>query len=345
MATPKVKPTTYVHFYTTRYTPEDQDPLELTEPQEAYSWYKEKSDGSQMTMSDRRWLTKEGVIENAKKILGEEFWKDENVVVSDDWYELITGEQREEKVDKSEIKLPTDILEEFQSMPRSDLAVELVDSMGSDEMICRAARVSTLGAESLETEESSGLINFLMKNRHGSPFEHGTMTFRITAPIVVWREFMRHRIGYSYNEQSGRYMELKAEAYVPIPERPLVQVGKAGAYSFEEGTKEQYELVCEQLLNAYDAAWSAYHAMLDAGVAKEVARFCLPLGTYSTAYVTCNPRSLMHFLSLRTKSPLAKFPSFPQWEIERLAVEMESIFMDLFPSTYTAFNENGRVSP
>src|SRR5574343_629605 len=88
--------------------------------------------------------------------------------------------------------------------------VALHQHMGDDQAICQAARVSTYGIDSYSTEESAGLINFLMKNRHGSPFEHGLMTFRITAPIFVWREFMRHRIGFSYNEQSGRYMELEA---------------------------------------------------------------------------------------------------------------------------------------
>lgn len=227
----------------------------------------------------------------------------------------------------------------------SDMVVDLVQNSGSDEMICQAARVSTLGAESLETEESTGLIKFLMKNRHGSPFEHGMMTFRITAPIFVWREFMRHRIGFSYNEQSGRYMELAAEAYIPPIERPLTQIGKAGAYEFVQGTADQYEITIKELCKSYDQAWSSYHAMLDAGIAKEIARICLPVATYSTAYVTCNPRSLMSFLSLRTKHPTSKFPSYPQWEIENVAVRMEAIFADLYPITYTAFHENGRVSP
>ena len=97
---------------------------------------------------------------------------------------------------------------------RNDFDVELVDSMGSDELICRAARVSTLGAASIDTSESAGLIGFLMGNRHGSPFEHNAMMLRVTAPIFVWREFMRHRIGFSYNEESGRYKVLDGVFYV-----------------------------------------------------------------------------------------------------------------------------------
>jgi thymidylate synthase (FAD) len=155
---------------------------------------------------------------------------------------------------------------------RSDFDVDLVEHAGSDEFICKAARVSTLAAESLETTESSGLINFLMKNRHGSPFEHGMMTFRITAPIFVWREFMRHRIGFSYNEQSGRYMEMLPVFYVPPPNRPLLQVGKPGAYSFEPGATWQQEITRSELFRVYDNAWPGYQYLLARGIAKEVAR-------------------------------------------------------------------------
>jgi thymidylate synthase (FAD) len=228
---------------------------------------------------------------------------------------------------------------------RSDFDVDLVQVTGDDQLICQAARVSTLGADSLETEESAGLINFLMKNRHGSPFEHAALTFRITAPIAVWRDFMRHRIGFSYNEESGRYKVLDPVFYMPRTDRPLQQVGKAGAYSFEEGTEFQRDVVMEEISFACATAWWAYRNMLDEGIAKEVARFVLPVATYSTAYVTCNPRSLMAFLSLRTKHPGALFPSFPQWEIDQVANQMEGIFKEHFPLTHKAFNQNGRVSP
>jgi thymidylate synthase (FAD) len=228
---------------------------------------------------------------------------------------------------------------------RSNFGVDLIEHAGSDQLICRAARVSTLGAASLETKESDGLINFLMKNRHGSPFEHGYMCFRITAPIFVWREFMRHRIGFSYNEQSGRYMELEPEFYVPPPERALEQVGKPGHYEFVPGSKEMYDAVFRELKMQYKGAWSSYQIMLGDGIAKEVARICLPVGIYSTAYVSCNPRSIMSFLSLRTKDPASTFPSFPQWEINQVADLIEDQFQVYFPGTHAAFHANGRVSP
>lgn len=228
---------------------------------------------------------------------------------------------------------------------RSDFDVELVDFGGSDELICKAARVSTLGAASINSSESSGLINFLMKNRHGSPFEHGMMMFRITCPIFVWREFMRHRIGFSYNEQSGRYMELDPTFYIPPPHRNLVQIGKPGHYEFVPGSKEDYQLMYECLETTYMVAWDGYQRQLEAGIAKEVARLCLPLATYSSAYVTCNPRSLMSFLSLRTKVEGSLFPSYPQWEINQVATLLEGYFGEHFPLTYSAFGASGRVSP
>lgn len=228
---------------------------------------------------------------------------------------------------------------------RSDFDVELIQVAGDDEFICKAARVSTLGAASIETEESAGLINFLMKNRHGSPFEHGMSTFRITAPIFVWREFMRHRIGFSYNEESGRYKELDGVFYIPPPGRHLVQVGKPGAYEFVAGTDEDYSFMTSMLKSSYFWAWDSYQQQLKAGIAKEVARMCLPVATYSSAYVTCNPRSIMAFLSLRTNVPSSAYPSKPQWEINQVANDMESYFMAHFPLTHDAFCKNGRVSP
>lgn len=228
---------------------------------------------------------------------------------------------------------------------KSTFDVQLVDSMGTDQLICMAARVSTLGDDSINTEESAGLINFLMKNRHGTPFEHGAMMFRISCPIFVWREYMRHRIGFSYNEQSGRYMELSPVFYVPDRNRPLTQIGKPGHYEFVEGTLQQYETAQLYLRSAYEASWVGYKAMLDAGIAKEVARMCLPVALYSTAYVTLNPRSMMNFLSLRTKDENSLFPSFPMHEINCVANYMEEMFEHIFPITHAAFENARRVAP
>ena len=227
---------------------------------------------------------------------------------------------------------------------RSDFDVELVQVNASDKMVSMAARVSTQGSDTRSRDDETGLINFLMRNRHGSPFEHGLFTWKISAPIFVWREFMRHRIA-SYNEQSGRYMELQPVFYAPSASRPLQQVGKPGAYEFMRGDETQTVTVARETRLAYAHAWQAYQRMLEAGVAKEVARIVLPVAVFSTAFVTMNPRGLMNFLSLRTKSELAANPSFPMFEIEKVAQLMEVGFRAQMPITWAAFNDNGRIQP
>ena len=236
---------------------------------------------------------------------------------------------------------------------RSDVTVDLVRSSAQDADVLFAARVSTQGEQTLESamatnadteKRDKGLINYLMRDRHGSPFEHNSMTFYVQAPIFVFREFMRHRIA-SYNEESGRYRELRPVFYVPGPERKLIQVGKPGHYEFEDGSAEQTALVDQETKMVVRTAYEAYQRMLEAGVAREVARIVLPLNIYSSMYVTMNARSLMNFLSLRTKREGTHFPSFPQREIEMVAEKMEDFWAKLMPLSYAAFNENGRVAP
>jgi thymidylate synthase (FAD) len=232
---------------------------------------------------------------------------------------------------------------------RTDVAVELVRSSAGDSDVLFAARVSTKGELSLDdvdgdASKSSGLINFLMRDRHGSPFEHNSMTFYVSAPIFVFREFMRHRIA-SYNEESGRYRELRPVFYMPGPDRRLVQVGKPGAYDFVDGTPEQLELVQAETKAVCREAYASYQRMLDAGVAREVARIVLPVTIFSSMYVTMNARSLMNFLSLRTKRDDSTFKSFPQREIEMVAERMEAEWAALMPLTHAAFEKNGRVAP
>jgi thymidylate synthase (FAD) len=233
---------------------------------------------------------------------------------------------------------------------RDDVTVELVRSSAQDADVLFAARVSTAGEQSLEElqkdpERSKGLINFLMRDRHGTPFEHNSMTFFVSAPIFVFREFHRHRAGWSYNEESGRYRELQPVFYVPSTERKLVQKGRPGKYEFFEGTPEQHKAVTAAMEDSYRQSYARYQEMLAAAVAREVARAVLPVGLFSSMYATCNARSLMHFLSLRTKDERAKVPSFPQREIEMVAEKMERLWAELMPLTYEAFNAHGRVAP
>lgn len=232
---------------------------------------------------------------------------------------------------------------------RSEMTVELIKHSANDSDVIWAARVSTKGEQSQEDinadpERSAGLINFLMRDRHGTPFEHSTMTFYIHAPIFVFREFMRHRT-FSFNEESGRYRQLEPVFYLPGTDRKLVQTGKPGAYEFTQGSAEQHGLVADVAGDAYRQAYDAYVTMLAAGVAREVARVVLPVGLYSSMYATCNARALMNFLSLRIRHPDAAFPSFPQREIEMVAEKMEAAWAAVMPLTHAAFERNGRVGP
>ncbi|MFG2540627.1 FAD-dependent thymidylate synthase [Streptomyces sp. NPDC048511] len=255
----------------------------------------------------------------------------------------------------------TDAPQPIEPRFRSDVTVELVKATASDADVVFAARVSTQGDRSFptrpmvdlehtdiehpQTARDQGLINYLMRDRHGSPFEHNSMTFFISAPIFVFREFMRHRVGWSYNEESGRYRELEPVFYVPGFDRKLVQEGRPGKYEFVEGSEEQHYLARTAMKESYRQAYGAYQEMLAAGVAREVARSVLPVGLYSSMYATCNARSLMHFLGLRTTHPDAVTPSFPQREIEMVGEQMEAEWERLMPLTHAAFNENGRVAP
>ena len=232
---------------------------------------------------------------------------------------------------------------------RSDVTVELVKHSAGDADVLWAARVSTKGDQSAvdvnaDSAASAGLINYLMRDRHGSPFEHSVFTFFVQAPIFMWREHFRHRMA-SYNEESGRYKVLEPIFYTPSPERKLIQVGKAGAYKFVDGTSEQFEIVTAETKKACEVAYASYEAMLEAGVAREVARIVLPVTIYSSAYVTMNARALMNFLSLRRKAEGSHFPSFPQREIEMVAEKYELEFERIMPLTHASFVANGRVAP
>jgi thymidylate synthase (FAD) len=225
----------------------------------------------------------------------------------------------------------------------SDVTVELIDRMGDEGSIVRAARVSTLGSAA-EATESKGLLAYLYNNGHASPFEHCTFTFRIEAPIFVTRELLRHRLS-SFNEESGRYRELEGKFYVPAIERKLTQVGKVGAYDFELGTMEQMFLVEDAFDQAYRETWGQYQRMLQGGISREIARIVLPVGLFSTIYYTANLRSVLNFLSLRVDwGPEATYRSKPQHEIELAALQVAAHVQDHFPTVMELFRKNGYVA-
>lgn len=216
----------------------------------------------------------------------------------------------------------------------SDIQCELVDACASDLAVVNAARISFDHEHPQMKEGDDKLISFLLRNRHMSPFEHGYFKFRIEAPIFVFREHHRHRVGQSYNEMSGRYTELESKFY--IPETARTQEGKPGQYTFveQDPKSEITSIMHEVMIESYEHAWESYQFLLRTGVAKEQARMVLPVGIFSKMIWSCNPRSLMHFLGLRL-APNA------QKEIRMVAQAAEKHLKDLMPVTYQAFVDNG----
>jgi thymidylate synthase (FAD) len=215
--------------------------------------------------------------------------------------------------------------------------VRLDAQMGDDLSVVNAARVS-FGSHADELDDrNKGLVRFLMRERHGTPFEHNAFRFHVRCPIFVAREWFRHRVG-SFNEMSGRYTELADAFYVPAAGDVRTQVGKPGAYTFEPVEPELAEKTRSAMQAAYASAYATYRGLLDDGVAKEVARSVLPVGIYTEFYWTVNARSIMHFLSLRNDETA-------QREIRVFAGAVEQLWGDHMPVTHAAFIANDRTAP
>jgi thymidylate synthase (FAD) len=215
--------------------------------------------------------------------------------------------------------------------------VRLDDAMADDLSVVNGARVSFARRKEEMDESDEGLIRFLMRERHGTPFEHNSFRFHIRAPIFVAREWFRHRVG-SFNEFSMRYAKATDEFYVPAPEDVRSQVGKPGAYSFEPVSDELAQTAREELQAVYEHAYATYERLVEQGVARELARAALPVGAYTEFFWTVNARSLMNFVSLRAAETA-------QREIRRYADAVERFFEERMPITYEAFVANGRVAP
>jgi thymidylate synthase (FAD) len=211
-------------------------------------------------------------------------------------------------------------------------------SLADDLSVVNAARVSFGKRKEKMDPSDMGLIDFLMRERHGSPFEHNFFRFHVKAPIFVVREWFRHRIGWSYNEMSGRYTELLSEAWVPRLDDVRVQIGRPSAYTYAPTSPEVASQARDEIIHANQMAWTTYENLLSMGVAKEVARTVLPVGNFTEFYASCNARSLMAFCSLRNHpSAQAEIRSYAQVLEDTLAAQM--------PHTHRAFITNDRISP
>jgi thymidylate synthase (FAD) len=215
--------------------------------------------------------------------------------------------------------------------------VRLDGALADDLSVVNGARVSFARRKEEMDESDEGLIRFLMRERHGTPFEHNAFRFHVRCPIFVAREWFRHRVG-SFNEFSMRYARASDEFYVPEPEDVRTQIGKPGAYTFEQVSDEVAEETREKLQAVYETAYRAYEELVELGVAREVARAVLPVGAYTEFYWTVNARSLMNFVSLRNSETA-------QREIRRFAEACERFLEEQMPITHAAFVANDRTAP
>jgi len=214
--------------------------------------------------------------------------------------------------------------------------VDLEMHSGSDLSVVNAAKVSFAKQSDGFGEDEKRVLNFLLREKHGSPFEHNFFKFHVRAPIFVVREWQRHRIGFSYNEESGRYSELRPDFYVP--EEARIQEGRPGAYVFEDGDDAQTEQLRTAVMMHSKNAFKYYNDLLDSGIAKEQARIVLPLNTYTEFYFSCNARSLMSFLELRMSS-------HAMYEIRKYAEAIYKLWKDAMPHTAKAFETHGFIAP
>lgn len=211
--------------------------------------------------------------------------------------------------------------------------IRLVDFMGGDNRVVSSARVS-FGAVSKGEEQDKRLIKYLLEHAHHTPFEHCYFQFHICCPIFVARQWMRHRWG-SYNEVSARYTQVKDEFYIPSQFRRQDTKNKQGSVPTSSLDQETLIKLYE---DSVEASYAAYNKLIEAGVAREMARGVLPVCQYTQFYWSVNARSLLNFLSLRTDK-------HAQWEIRVYADAIAKIFQEKMPWSWEAFEELSRKLP
>lgn len=218
--------------------------------------------------------------------------------------------------------------------------VELINTMGTDKCIVDSARVSfnkDNHEDSKLTDRDTKLIKYLADNKHTSPFEHCTMTFRVKVPLIVARQHMRHRT-WSFNEVSRRYTSENIEFYLPKEFRTQHKSNRQA--SNEEytnpvlkrtaGSTQTYTRTASDLvLSSSRKCMKLYEDLIQAGVCREQARMVLPQSMYTEYWCTANLLNIIKFLKLR-------LPQESQWEIRRLAEEMSTIVKNNFPEAHKA---------
>jgi thymidylate synthase (FAD) len=210
--------------------------------------------------------------------------------------------------------------------------VRLVDYMGGDERVVQAARVS-YGSGTKSYREDAGLIDYLLRNRHTSPFEQVGLTFHVKLPIFVARQWIRHRTA-RLNEISGRYSVMKDEFYVPAPEDVALQStdNKQGR-SEEAMAPEAVSSIRSKLADGQKAAYAEYSGLVEQGIARELARINLPLSLYTEWYWQIDLHNLFHFIELRLDPHAQK-------EIRAYAAVLLDITRAVAPRCCESFERN-----
>jgi thymidylate synthase (FAD) len=209
--------------------------------------------------------------------------------------------------------------------------VRLEEFSGGDHSVLRSARVS-YGSQSTDEARDKKLIKFLLDNEHGSPSEHNLFTFHMKHPIIVARQIIRHRVGISFNEISGRYTEMKDEFYLPTVWRAQDTKNKQGSVAADLDHKG----CTEGVKMANESAMRTYRRLLEAGVAREMARMVLPVSLYTEWYMSLNARSLMHLIGLRSDK-------HAQAETRQYSHAMALFFKGVMPWTWDAFADSLRA--
>lgn len=224
----------------------------------------------------------------------------------------------------------------------SKLKVTCQETVGNDDMIARIARHDQEGG-------TRGILTHMMKNRHGSPFEFGFITFKCEIPLFVIQQMLRHRIGVSYSQWSLRWDEAIPKMYVPPTNRPFIPLNgdqkNVRSNKYGVHTLDQYHSMMNMMKISFEQSYYCYKQLLYQGVTQELARNVLPAAQMSIIHVSFNPRSLMHFLSLRIDTVENRYPSHPQWEVEHVARKFQLAFSEFWPITHELFVANGRVAP
>lgn len=209
--------------------------------------------------------------------------------------------------------------------------VKLIDHMGDDERIVTSARIST--NQGVKTpKEDAQLIDYLMRNRHTSPFEQVLFTFHLKMPIFVARQWVRHRTA-RMNEISGRYVEFEAEFF--LPEELRIQSENNHQASEDGFDPHNNEIMIQHMIAEQNDAKAEYKEYLNHGVARELARINLPLSTYTEFYWNIDLHNLFHFLRLRTHHHAQK-------EIRDYAEVIANLIQPIVPMAFESWERHER---